>query len=45
VLGNKETEVPSLSSTVVTIEMRGLDPWTLYLYAMKSLILDSSNVK
>jgi integrase len=33
VLENKEVE--GLSSTVV-IERRGLDPWTLYLYAMKS---------
>ena len=35
VLENKEIGEPSLS-TVVTIERRGLDPWTLYLYAMKS---------
>jgi hypothetical protein len=35
VLENKETEGPSLSSAVI-IERRGLDPWTLYLYAMKS---------
>jgi hypothetical protein len=35
VLENKETEGASLSSTVI-IERRGLDPWTLYLYAMKS---------
>jgi hypothetical protein len=35
VLENKETEGPSLSSAIV-IERRGLDPWTLYLYAMKS---------
>jgi hypothetical protein len=34
-LENKETEGPS-SSAQVTIERRGLDPWTLYLYAMKS---------
>jgi hypothetical protein len=34
VLENKEIEGP-LSSTVV-IERRGLDPWTLYLYSMKS---------
>jgi hypothetical protein len=33
VLENKEIEGPSLS--IVTIE-GGLDPWTLYLYAMKS---------
>jgi hypothetical protein len=37
VLENKETEGPSSSaSTVVAIKRRGLDPWTLYLYAMKS---------
>jgi integrase len=35
VLENKELEGPSLSSAIV-IERRGLDPWTLYLYAMKS---------
>ena len=34
-LENKELEGPSLSSAIV-IERRGLDPWTLYLYAMKS---------
>jgi hypothetical protein len=36
VLENKEIEGPSSTSTVITIERRGLDPWTLYLYAMKS---------
>jgi integrase len=35
VLENKEIEGLS-SSAQVTIERRGLDPWTLYLYAMKS---------
>ena len=36
-LENKETgEGLSSSSAQVTIESRGLDPWTLYLYAMKS---------
>jgi integrase len=35
VLENKEREGSSSSSTV-TIERRGLDSWTLYLYAMKS---------
>jgi hypothetical protein len=36
VLENKEIEGPSSSASAVTIERRGLDPWTLYLYAMKS---------
>jgi hypothetical protein len=35
VLKNKETG-ELLSASAVTIERRGLDPWTLYLYAMKS---------
>jgi integrase len=35
VLENKEIE-GLLSASAVTIERRGLDPWTLYLYAMKS---------
>ena len=35
VLENKEIEGLS-SSAQVTIENRRLDPWTLYLYAMKS---------
>jgi integrase len=35
VLENKEIEGPS-SSTQVIIERRTLDPWTLYLYSMKS---------
>ena len=34
-LENKEIE-GLLSASAVTIERRGLDPWTLYLYAMKS---------
>ena len=34
-LENKEIEGPS-SSVQVTIERRALDPWILYLYAMKS---------
>ena len=34
-LKKKETGEPSLS-TVVTIEREGLNPWTLYLYSMKS---------
>jgi hypothetical protein len=36
VLENKEVEGSSSSSSTVTIERGGLDPWTLYLYAMKS---------
>ena len=36
VLENKEGEGKSSSSSTVTIERGGLDPWTLYLYAMKS---------
>jgi hypothetical protein len=35
VLENKEIEGPS-PSVQVTIERRALDPWILYLYAMKS---------
>jgi hypothetical protein len=35
VLENKEIEGQP-SSAQVTIERRGLDPWTLYLYSMKS---------
>jgi hypothetical protein len=35
VLENKELEGQSSASTVVMVE-RGSDPWTLYLYAMKS---------
>jgi hypothetical protein len=35
VLENKEIEGPS-HSVQVTIERRALDPWILYLYAMKS---------
>jgi hypothetical protein len=35
VLESKEREGSSSSSTM-TIERAGLDPWTLYLYAMKS---------
>jgi integrase len=35
-LENKEIEGLLSSSAQVTIERRGLDPWTLYLYAMKS---------
>ena len=34
-LENKETG-ELLSASAVAIERRGLDPWTLYLYAMKS---------
>lgn len=34
-LENKEIEGPS-PSVQVTIERRALDPWILYLYAMKS---------
>lgn len=34
-LENKEIEVPS-PSVQVTKERRALDPWILYLYAMKS---------
>jgi hypothetical protein len=36
VLENKEIEGLLSSSVEVTIERRGLDPWILYLYAMKS---------
>jgi hypothetical protein len=36
VLENKESEGSSSSSSTVTIERAGLDPWTLYMYAMKS---------
>jgi hypothetical protein len=37
VFENKEVEgSSSSSSSTVTIERGGLDPWTLYLYAMKS---------
>jgi hypothetical protein len=36
VLENKEIEGLLSSSGQVIIESRGLDPWTLYLYAMKS---------
>jgi integrase len=36
VLENKELEGPLSSASTITIERRGLDPWTLYLYAMKS---------
>jgi hypothetical protein len=35
-LENKEREGSSSASSTVTIERAGLDPWTLYLYAMKS---------
>jgi hypothetical protein len=35
-LENKEREGSSSASSTVTIERGGLDPWTLYLYAMKS---------
>ena len=34
-LENKETG-ELLSASAVTIERTGLDPWTLYLYAMRS---------
>ncbi len=35
-LENKEREGSSSASSTVTIERAVLDPWTLYLYAMKS---------
>jgi hypothetical protein len=36
VLKNKERKGSLLSSSTMTVERAGLDPWTLYLYAMKS---------
>jgi hypothetical protein len=35
VLENKETGKLSTASTI-SVEGEGLDPWTLYLYSMKS---------